>query len=935
MANIGDFQMPQLSEKERRRVTRWGLIVLLTLVGLVLIASILAPYVDYLWFVHDVRQPQVFTRAYETKGLLLLPAFFATWALLHFSLKRAFKLSLIYLEGPTTTGQALISNALHFVQDRGWNFVRILAPVFAFFSAVGFSNEWNTYLLARNRQSFGVLDPLFQMDLSFFVFTLPWWRALGNYAFSVVLMTTILTVAIYAGLQLLAAMAKVELGRPNVRLHVSLLAGLTLLVLAFNIYLKTFEFGLASGSQFTGAGFAAVFQLQAQKVAAIAVAVLALITIALARSSRVYTVLVKGGIGLVVLSILAVGVAPAIIQRVMVEPDKLTKEGPFAKRAIQMTRYAYALDKIADRDFPIQDAPSKEDLIASKSTLDNMRLWDPEIVRQSIEMLQSLKQFYRFNDVDVDRYKINGKATEVMLSPRDIYLDGLQGNSRSWLYEKLQYTHGYGLVMAPVNAATSDGEPNFLIKDMPPSTPKDIPLTQPRIYFSDFRDAYGGPSDEYALVHSNQPEFDYPAQDKEQTTEWSGNGGIPIGGFFRRLALSVSLGDGNLLVSGNVTGETRLLMHRSVLNRCGRLYPFLKLDNDPYIVLIEGKVFWIVDAYTTTDRIPYSDTMGVGASRLNYIRNSVKIVIDAYSGETTAYAVEADEPLLKAYRGIYPGLIRDLADIPPGFREHFRYPEDLFRIQAAELTVYHVTEPFAFLNNNDAWETPVERSLGGSRTPLAPYYVQMTLPGENTDGFVLMLPFTPRGKSNMSGWLAAHCDPDRYGQTVLYKFAKGANVAGAEQAETTFASDPKVNSARLQLQGGGAGDTDVVIGNMLVIPIGKSVMYAESLFPKSRGNGLQARPRLKKVVLGINGRIEVGDTYTEALDRLFGPSTGPVEPKPAVTTPGATNVDPLSDARQALGLLDQADAALKAGDFGKYGALQKQARERLRQLVGK
>jgi len=350
--------------------------------------------------------------------------------------------------------------------------------------------------------------------------------------------------------------------------------------------------------------------------------------------------------------------------------------------------------------------------------------------------------------------------TEVMLSPRDINLDGLSQNARTWVNERLQYTHGFGVAMSSVNSATPDGQPTFLIKDIPPTTPPDLPLSEPRVYYSNFRDANGA-IDEYSLVDSNQAEFDYPAQDTQQTNRWQGQGGIPIGGFFRRLALSIILGDGNLLVSGNITASSRLLMHRSILDRCQRLYRFLKFDSDPYIVLLGGKIYWLADGYTTTDQIPYSDLADDDGNRLNYIRNSVKVVIDAYSGETTAYAIDPGEPILKTYRSIYPGLIHDLGEIPDGFREHFRYPEDMFRLQSAQLTQYHVLDPVAFLTNNDAWELPSEKGLSGARSPLAPYYVLMTLPGESTDGFVLMLPFTPRQKPNMSGWLAAHCDPDR------------------------------------------------------------------------------------------------------------------------------------------------------------------------------
>ncbi len=925
--------MPQISERERRRAIRWGVSIFGTTFLVIMIMAGVSPYVDYLWYVHDAGHPQVFTISYETRGILFVPAFFATWALLHFSLKRALRLSLVYLDNPTTTGQVLVSNALHFVQDRGWNLVRILAPVLAFFSATGFSNEWNTYLLARHAQPFGKTDPLFGLNLSFFVFTLPWYRALVNYAFSAFLLTTVLTIAIYAGLQLLAAMARIELGRPNIRLHICLLVGLTLLILGLQVFLKTYEFGLASGTQFTGAGYSASLRLVTERGAAILTFLLGLGTIVFARTSWVYDLAVKGGVGLVVLSVLGVGVLPALVQSLKVEPNKLEVEAPYAARAIQMTRYAYGLDKIAARDFPVQNTPTPKDVQESQATIDNMRLWDPDIIRESSEFQESLKKYYQFTDVSVDRYNVGGKTTAVMIAPRDINLDGLQ--TRGWVYDRLQYTHGYGVIMTAVNSELPDGEPKYIVKDIPPVSPPELPVKEPGIYYSDYRDPNGNVTDEYALVDSKQVEFDYPAQDQPQNTRWKGTGGIPIGGIFRHLALAISLGDWNLLVSPNITGDTRLLMRRNVVDRCQRIYRFLNFDAEPYIVLVDGKIYWMLDGYTTTDQMPYSDLSATSESPLNYIRNSVKVVVDAYTGQTTAYAIDTTDPILATYRGIYPGLVRDGSELPAGIKAHFRYPKDMFRLQSGELTLYHVTDPVQFLNGNDAWDMPQEKGLSGARTLMKPYYVEMKLPAEPADGFILMLPFTPRQKANMSGWLAAHCDPDRYGEMVLYNFSKGANVSGAEQAESMFESNPDVSATRLQLQGGGG--TQVIVGNMLVIPIGDSVMYAESLFSRSGTSGLAAAPQLRKVVLGVNGRIVIGDTYQEALGKLF-PSSGAAPQPVTPTTPQsgpATAAPRLSGAREVLGLLDQADAALRSGDFAKYGELQKQARAKLQQLAGK
>ncbi len=937
MAHIGDFQMPEIDPKAARRMVRVGGLIVGLLVFIAVLFALIQPYVDFLWFSEDVRQPQVFVKGYQTRGLLFVPAFFASWALLYFSLAKALKISLIYLEKPSSGGQLIVSNAIHFIQNRGLTLVRVASPIFAFFSGEAFSNEWLTFLAARHSHAFGKTDPMFHLDLSFFVFTLPWYRAIANYLFGLFFLVTLLTIGLYILLQSLAAIGKIELGRPQMRSHIAVLIGITALAFGSVLYLKTYQYGLVDGQQFTGAGYAASVAMNMQKVTAILVGLAALAALALCRVPRIIVWLGRTAAAVAVLGILGVVVVPELIQRVSVEPNKLRVEGPFANRAIEMTRYAFGLDSIEVRDMPVQQTPTREEIAKSQVTLENMRLWDPEIVRSSIEVLQGLKPYYSFNDVDIDRYMVDGKQKMVMLAPRDLRLDGLSDTARTWLNEKLQYTHGFGVVMTSVNSASPDGEPTFLIRDIPPVANHAPALTEPRIYFTDDRKITGS-ENAYVLVRSNQPEFDYPAQAGEKTNTWTGDGGISIGGFFRRLAISITLGDGNLLVSNNISAQTRLLLHRGVVDRCHKLFPFLKLDNDPYIVLLNGKIYWIQDAYTTTDQLPYSARVGDGYSQLNYIRNPVKIVIDAYSGDTKAYLIEPDEPIAATYAAIYPGLLRPVAELPAGLRDHFRYPEDMFQLQAAALTQYHVTDSTTFLNNNDAWSLPQQIGAGGQEASVPPYYVQMRLPQEEKDGFVLMLPFTPREKPNMSGWLAAHCDTDRYGELVLYNFSKGANVAGSEQMETTINSDPKVNAAKLQLRGG--GQTDVLIGNLLVIPFGNSVMYAESLFPTSRTSNLQAMPRLKKVVLALNGRVEIGDTYSEALKNLFGDGEGAVvAPKTGGdNTQPAPEINPdtktyLPGIRKALELMDQADAALKQGDWAKYGALQKEARAKLRELA--
>ena len=913
-------------------------IVAILLLILVVVPSVVGPYSDYLWYVNDVRRPQVPLIGYEAKGQLLLISFLLAWALLYFSLKRAFAMSMIYLQTPSSMGQQLVTGALHWVRDSGANLIRYLSPVLAFLTALGFSDEWNTWLLARHAQTFGVTDPLFHKDLGFYVFTLPWYRAISNFAFGLLLETLVLTAGVYIGLQVLAAMAKVELNRPQVRVHLSLLAGVTVLALAAQVGLKCYEYGLVDSGQFTGAGYTAARQLVVQEALAWLLAALGIGICIGAKWGRPYMMAARGAGALAVIYVLGMLIYPFAVQRLVVEPDRLKREAPYAARAIQMTRYAYGLDGMDDRPFDVQLAPTAADVADSRPTIDDMRLWDPEVMRQAFDKLEGIKTYYAFRDVDIDRYTVDGTQQMVMLSPRDMRLGGLDPRNQYWLNERLQYTHGFGVVIAPVNQAGDDGNPVFWADHLPQTSIPDIPITQPRIYFSDFQDDEGNAEDPYALVDTSQAESDYPMGDKLVPYAWQGTRGIPIGGLMMRLLYSLKLGDGNLLISNLITDQSKLLIHRNVRDRASMVLPFLKFDQDPYIVVLDGRVIWVLDGYTTSDEIPYSaETQGDAAS-LNYIRNSVKVTVDAYTGEVHAYAVLPDEPILRAYRAIYPGLIQDASQMPAGLAAHLRYPEDLFTVQAFQLQEYHVEDPTIFLNNGDAWSLPYERGLSGARDLMRPYFVQMKLPDEAKPGFVLMLPFTPLGKGTLSGWMCAQCDPGVYGKLVLYRYPQGTPVNGPELEESAFNQDPNVSNMNRQFSN---EQSEIVVGNLLVMPIGKSLMYVEPVFLRSRTAGMQAPPELQEVILATNDKIVVRHTYQDALQALFGNGGGGEAPPGANQPPnGATPSAPPSTAggsagaKDALKLMDEADAALRAGDFGKYGQLQKQLRAKLKQLAG-
>lgn len=898
-----------------------GCLLLVSIVALVM--GVIKPYTEYLWFMHDARQPLVFTLAYTTKGQLFAYAFILAVVILHWNLSRAVKVSLVYIRIPASLGEAMVSNVLTWLRDSAPKIAKWVALILAFSMASGFAGEWNTFLLANNAQAFGKVDPAFGLDLGFFVFKLPWYLAVANYLLGLAITVTAITIGIYVGMQALAAIAKIELSRPQVRRHVSLLIGATGLLFALQMWLRRYGVVYTNNTQFTGGGYADMQQLGAQTIAVWVLGIASIATLVNAFVGKPFRAPVIGGVAYIAWSFLAVLVYPSLIQRFKVEPDRIVVELPYAKRAIEMTRYSYGLDRIGTQNVNVAEEPTKEEIASAQSTLDNMRLWDPDVLRQSLDVIQTLKGYYTFNDVDVDRYMIGGKQTLMMVSARDISIDGLDPTSRSWITERLQYTHGYGITASPVNSANSEGKPNFFINDIPPKAHPDLPITEPRIYFSDYRLANGETSDPYAIVRSNVVEFDYPYQEKMMTSKWKGDRGIPFGGFFTRLGFSIVHQDINPLISGNITSQTRLLMHRSVIDRATLIYPFLQIDRDPYIAVIDGKLIWILDGYTISGQLPYSSRMPGTALPINYIRNSVKITVDAYSGETKAYAVEPDEPILKAYRAIYPGLILDKSLMPKGVVAHLRYPEDLFMLQSYQLQQYHVEDPTLFLNNSNAWELPYERGITGNRENMRPYYVQMRLPNDERDEFLLILPFTPRGKVNMSGWLAAHCDPGSYGKLVLYQYPEGMNMPGPAQMESVFNQDEVIANLNRQLNN---DQSKIIPGNLLVVPIGNSVIYVEPLFLQSRSPGMPVSPELKKVILATKSGPVVGATYAEALDKLFGAGARltKVETKAAEAKPsGKPSADsvPLTEVAKARNMYMQAKEALKKGDLSKYGEL--------------
>lgn len=893
---------------------------------MVALIAIAPPYAEFRWFLEDARHPEVWAAEYEAKGLLAGAALLFSTIFFWIILGVIARMGETVLIDSDAEGSRELWRLFDFARERAPAIAKGLAVVLAIFAASSLSDSWRDFLLFRHAQAFGRTDPLFHLDLGFYVFRLPFLQALATFVFQLLFFGTLLGVSGFLGLKSASGLSKLRFDeRPGKRLC-SLLGFFLALSIALSLGLAVLNFGSVSAGQFTGPGYSASREISMLEVyvSALALTGLAGVIVSLTRGWKRFPT------GLVATfffaGVLILAVIPAVLNAIFVDPNRIAAEAPYATRALEMTRFGWNLAGIRPTDFEIGEEPSQADIQTSRSTLENMRLWDPTVVKDALEGAQTLKPYYQFRDVDVDRYVVDGAQRMVMLSTRDFAPQGLGQSADTWVNRKLHYTHGYGIAMIPVNTSTPMGLPEFLLKDMPQATTPSIPISRPQTYFGHF-----GEDQDYVIVHTKVDEFDYPSNDGETSHRWQGATGIKISSFQDRFLFSWVLSDWNLLITSNIDRDSRLLLRRDVAERVSTIYPFLTLDPDPYPVILDGRVIWLLDGYTTSDRLPYSQQTTAFGAKANYLRNPVKLTVDAYTGEVHAYVIDPSEPILKAWRGLFPRLFETLEQAPSGLSAHFRYPEGLFRAQAEILAAYHVRDAETFLTNGDAWAIPFNRGLDGTKAQLQPYYVQMRLPGAPRDAFMLILPFTPLGKDNMNGWLAAGCDPADYGQMTLYRFAKGALVRGPAQMETFFNQDEKIANINRQLSN---EQSKIIVGNLLVIPIGSSVMYAEPLFLQSRTQGIQAPPELKKVILATKNRIVVENTYPEALAKLFEntPEFPSSTPKNQSASP-TKSVDQKAAARKALDLYNQADAALRAGDFAKYGELKKQLGKALSDLA--
>jgi len=758
-------------------------------------------------------------------------------------------------------------------------------------------------------------DPIFGLPLNFYLFALPAWQMIAGWLLTLAVLACLLAILFL----LIAGSSRALTGRisPSAALPwrgLSFTVASLLAMLAVRVYLSRFDLLFDRHTVFDGVTYTdAHVTLPGMLVVCIALLLGASVALAGAIVRPRGRWLVAAFFPAVVCYALA-GLVGWYVSSFVVKPNELVREKPYIEHNIEMTRKAWGLDRFSQREFPAETTVGATDPTNNQPTLQNIRLWDLTALKDTLRQIQEIRTYYDFPDIDIDRYDIDGSMREVMLAARELNVDKLPESSRNWINEKLIYTHGYGITMNPVNGFTPEGLPTLMLSNMPvQSTVKGLNVTRPEIYFGEMTD-----TDVY--VKTRQQEFNYPEGQTNNLTSYEGTGGIVVGGFFRRLLLAFDRGDiAKLPFSDDVNAQSRLLMRRNVRDRVAALAPFLTFDKDPYIVVgDDGRLSWVMDGFTSSDSYPYSSHYSLESDSINYMRNSVKAVVDAYDGTATFYVFDNEDPILAAYRGIFPGLFKDASTMPGWLRKHVRYPEMLLRLQAEAYGLYHMTNPEVFYNREDLWTVATENGMteGGGQTsiPMAPNFVLMKLPDETGLEFVEILPFTPANRNNLIGWIAGRSDGAHYGTSVVYDFPKSRLVDGPQQIEARIDQNAQLSG---QLTLWNQQGSHVRRGSLLVIPCGRALLYAEPIYLQADRSPM---PELRLVVLALQDKLAYAPTFEAALASLFGSETSTLSASDAPRTAPETTSGPklVADIDSLIG---------QAGkDFGDYQRLTSQGK---------
>jgi hypothetical protein len=871
--------------------------------------------IDVLWF-KEIGQEGVFWTTFFTRATLVavFGAVFALTLWVNVVIARRLR--------PTTRVLTPDQEVIQRIRDLSAPLLRWFVPVgsalLGLFVGFGVVGNWEAFLMWRHSSgiSFGDAEPLFGRDPAFYILRLPWLQFVQGWLFSSLVGITVmsgLAHVLWGGIRPQAPVFADKV-TPAARAHLSVLLGAIMLVKAWGYYLGRFDLlssprGVVQGASYTDVNA----QLPALNFLVIVALISALLFFLNIRLKQWSLPIISVGL-LALVSVLLGTAYPAFVQRFRVEPNEQEYEAPYIAHNIAATRSAFALDGIEEQTRTVAGPLTAAQAQANDTTLQNIRLWrgDP-VLLENFRSLQRIRQYYEFNDVDVDRYVVGGERRVIMVSPREISQTGIDPSGQTWQNLHLAYTHGYGAVAAQVNAATIEGQPAFTLENLPPEG--EPILEQPRIYYGESSDV------DYVVVGTSTQELDFEGATENQ--QYTGSGGIDIGSFFTRAMFAWEYRDYSLLVSGSIQPDSKILIRRDIDSRVRAAAPFLGLDADPYFAVVDGQPVWIWDAYAVTDRYPYSQGVDVGVAtdglleggQVNYIRNSVKVVVDAYDGTITYYA-DLTEPIVATWARVYPSLFTDIQTAGPSLEEHFRYPENLLQIQATQYANYHVQDPVNFYQKRDFWEVPVDPTepvrSDGSVNRMLPYYQLLRLPGESTEDFRLVLPFVPAERLPLVAWMSASSDPDTYGQLTVYRYPEGRNIEGPSQVFARINQDPSFSSQRTLLSQAGS---DVSFGDFLIIPVDDSLLYVQPVYVRAQQQ--TSVPELFKVVLvnGSSGDVSLGDSLVEALAAAVGEE----EPPDGGEEPGGTVKSQIRELlRRAGEHFAAAEEALRAGDLASY-----------------
>ncbi len=866
-----------------------GLIILFLLLS----SALINIYTDWLFF-DELQYKSIFVKVLSTKLSLGLIYGVISFAFIMINIIIANRTHFAPIES-FLDDQTKVSLNIALLAKWMKPLTAVLVIAASFYAGVLGSSVWNEFLLFQNRMNVGFSDPVFGKDIGFYLFNIPWFESIKNFISFIIFITTFIVSLNYILRGGIIVQERNISADKRVKIHVGILAGSFIINIAFGYYLDQFQLLFSPHGIIFGAAYADIHARLYVIRALIALTVLSgvLFIIGIFKGSwkvmfapLVFTALVYAAGFLVY---------PALLQKLKVTPNELDLEKPFIENHIKFTRFGYDLEGIKVSPFDVSYNLTAKDIERNNATIKNIRLWDDMPILRTYSQLQQIRTYYSFQDVDNDRYTINGEYMQVMLSPRELSYENLP--SRSWINEKIVFTHGFGISMGPVSRISKEGLPEFIVKDIPPVSSSDITITRPEIYFGEL-------SSDYVIVKSKVPEFNYPTSEGNVSTSYEGKGGVKLSSALKKAVFAAHFKTEKILLSSDITRESRILYYRNIMERARKIAPFLIYDQDPYIVVSkEGRLFWIIDAYTVSNRVPYSNPLN---KKINYIRNSVKVVVDAYNGSVKFYISDPDDVIMKVYRTIFPKIFLHLKELDDDLRKHIRYPKGFLQIQASMFSTFHMTDPKVFYNKEDLWEIPAY-----GKEAIEPYYTIMKLPEEKKEEYILLLPYTPSKRDNLAAWIAGRCDEPNYGNLIVYTFPRDRLVFGPRQIDARIDQDSYISQ---QLTLWGQRGSQVIRGSLLIIPIESSLLYVQPLYLAAEDKG--GLPELRRVILAFENNVVMEENLELGLQRLFGGRIAPAYRDRESTDDRA----PLNElAKEAVQAYERLNELLRQGNWAGYG----------------